>query len=213
MNRARMRPSMRQHLLITGFGPFPGVKINPSARLAEGLASLPCWFRLGWRVAAATLPVGYGPMEKALAPLLDKRPRAVLMFGIAARRKHVSIETQARNRASRTQRDQGGQLPKNAALDTGPPILKGRAPMMVLRDGFRRNRLPARLSGNAGPYLCNAAYRFALRHTHRDVPVVFVHIPHVQRRGDRRGLAFAPLLKSASEAARQLVLAERLFRN
>jgi pyroglutamyl-peptidase len=200
---------MRQHLLITGFGPFPGVKINPSARLAETLASLPCWRRLGWRVEAAILPVGYGPMEKALAPLLDKRPRAVLMFGIAARRPYVSIEVQARNRASRTQRDQGGRLPKNAALDTGPPILKGRAPMMVLRDGFRSNGLPTQLSGNAGPYLCNAAYRFALRHCRRHVPVVFVHIPRVQRRGDRRGLAFAPLLKGASQAARRLVLTAR----
>lgn len=201
---------MKKHLLITGFGPFPGVKINPSARLAEALAALPHWRWLGWKIRAATLPVGYGPTEKALLPLLEKKPRAVLMFGIAARRKHISIEMFARNRASRTQRDQSGKLPKTAALDAGPAILKGRAPMHVLRDAMRQRGLSAKLSGNAGPYLCNAAYRFVLRHTSAHVPVVFVHIPRVQRTGDRRGLAFATLLKGSRTIARRLVLAARL---
>lgn len=201
---------MRKHLLITGFGPFPGIKINPSARLAVALAALPCWSWLGWKVLAATLPVGYGPMEKALEPLIEKQPRAVLMFGIAARRKAISIERLARNRASRTQRDQSGRLPKKTALDSGPPILKGRAPMLVLRDAMRAQGLPARLSGNAGPYLCNAGYRFVLRHTGAHVPVVFVHIPRVKRMGDVRGLPFQPLLKGSEAVARRLVLAARL---
>jgi pyroglutamyl-peptidase len=200
---------MKKHLLITGFGPFPGVKINPSARLAEALAALPCWRWLGWKVRAAVLPVGYGPMEKALQPLLEKRPRAVLMFGIAARRKAISIERLARNRASRTQRDQSGKLPKSSALDSGPPILKGRAPMRVLREAMRRRGLPAKLSRDAGPYLCNAAYRLALRETPAGVPVVFVHIPRVKRMGDARGLAFAPLLRGSAEVARRIVLAAR----
>lgn len=201
---------MKKHLLITGFGPFPGIRVNPSARLAEALAARPCWSWLGWKVRAAILPVGYGPMEKALEPLLDKEPRAVLMFGIAAKRKAISIERLARNRASRTQRDQSGRLPKKTALDAGPPILKGRAPMLVLRDAMRAQGLPARLSGNAGPYLCNAGYRFALRRTSAAVPVVFVHIPRVKRMGDARGLPFNPLLKGSEAIARRMVLAARL---
>lgn len=201
---------MKKHLLITGFGPFPGVAINPSARLAEALAARPCWSWLGWKVRATILPVGYGPTEKALSHQLEKKPRAVLMFGIAARRKAISIEMLARNRASRTQRDQSGRLPKTSALDGGPSILKGRAPMRVLRDAMRREGLPAKLSNNAGPYLCNAGYRFTLRHTSPDVPVVFVHIPRVQRMGDKRGLRFKPLLKASEALARRLVLAARL---
>lgn len=201
---------MKKHLLITGFGPFPGIRVNPSARLAEALAALPCWSWLGWKVRAAILPVGYGPMEKALEPLLEKKPRAVLMFGIAARRKAISIERLARNRASRTQRDQSGRLPRKTALDSGPPILKGRAPMLVLRDAMRAQGLPARLSGNAGPYLCNAGYRFVLRRTSTAVPVVFVHIPRVRRTGDARGLPFNALLKGSEAIARRLVLAARL---
>lgn len=201
---------MRKHLLITGFGAFPGVKFNPSERLARHLAADPGWARLGWHVRGAILPVGYGPTEAALAPLLEKRPRAVLMFGVAARRKAISIETVARNRASRTQRDASGRLPKTTALDGGPSMLGGRAPMLRLRDLARSERLPARLSRDAGPYLCNAAYRFALRKADADVPVVFVHIPRVKRMGDARGLAFAPLLKAARAMARRLVLSARL---
>jgi pyroglutamyl-peptidase len=201
---------MKKHLLITGFGPFPGMAINPSTRLAEALAALPCWSWLGWKVRAAILPVGYGPTEEKLAHLLAKKPRAVLMFGVAARRKAISIEMLARNRASRTQRDQSGRLPKTSALDDGPPILKGRAPMRVLRDVMRENGLRTKLSRNAGPYLCNAGYRFALRRTEADVPVVFVHIPRVQRSGDNRGLRFTPLLKGSEAIARRMVLAARL---
>jgi pyroglutamyl-peptidase len=201
---------MKKHLLITGFGPFPGMPVNPSARLAEALAALPCWSWLGWKIRAAILPVGYGATEAALAHQLDSKPRAVLMFGVAARRKAISIEMLARNRVSRTQRDQSGRLPKTSALDNGPAILKGRAPMRMLHEGMGRRGLPTKLSRNAGPYLCNAGYRFALRHTDADVPVVFVHIPRVKRMGDSRGLRFAPLLKGAEILARRMVLAARL---
>lgn len=201
---------MRPHLLITGFGPFPGVSVNPSARLVEALAREPGWQRLGWKVRNAILPVSYGPTEAALAPLLEKRPRAILMFGVAAKRKAVSIEIVARNRASRTARDASGRLPKLASLDSGPAIIRGRGPMLRLRDVLRDAGNPVRLSQNAGPYLCNAAYRCALRGTPAQTPVVFVHIPRVKRMGDPRGIAFRPLLAGSAAVARRLVLASRL---
>lgn len=204
--------SMRPDLLITGFGAFPGVAENPSQRLAMALAHLPVWKRLGWRIEAGVLPVGYGPMEKGLAPLLNPAPHAVLMFGIAARAKVVRVEMLARNRASRTQRDASGTLPKTSALDDGPAILPGRAPMKPLKSSLIQSGLPARLSRNAGPYLCNAGYRFALRNLPERTRVVFIHIPRVKTRRDGRGLAFAPLLKGAESLARRLVLAARLSR-
>ncbi len=201
---------MRPDLLITGFGPFPGVPVNPSARLVGALAREPTWQRLGWKLRHAILPVSYGPTEEALAHLLDKRPRAILMFGVAAKRKAVSVEIVARNHASRTARDASGRLPKLASLDSGPAILKGRAPMQRLRNMLRQAGNPVRLSQNAGPYLCNAAYRFALRNTKAKVPVVFVHIPRVKHRNDPRGIAFGPLLAGSAVVARRLVLASRL---
>lgn len=201
---------MRPDLLLTGFGPFPGVRINPSARLVEALARQPGWRWLGWKVRHAILPVSYGPTEAALARLLEKRPRAILMFGVAAKRRAVSVEIVARNRASRTARDASGRLPKLASLDSGPAILNGRAPMLRLRDLLREAGNPVNLSQNAGPYLCNAAYRFALRSTKAKVPVVFVHIPRVKRMGDPRGIPFRPLLAGSAGVARRLVLASRL---
>lgn len=210
MRKPLENAAMRPDLLITGFGPFPGIRINPAARLVEALARGPAWRRLGWKIRHAILPVSYGPTEAALAPLLAKRPRAILMFGVAAKRRAVTVEIVARNRASRTARDASGRLPKLASLDSGPPILKGRAPMSRLRDLLREAGNPVRLSQNAGPYLCNAAYRFALRGTAASVPVVFVHIPRVKRMGDPRGIALDPLLAGSADVARRLVLAARL---
>jgi pyroglutamyl-peptidase len=185
---------MRPDLLLTGFGLFPGVSVK----------------RLGWRVHHAILPVSYGPTEDALRPLLAQSPRAILMFGVAAKRRAVSVEITARNRASRTARDASGRLPKLAKLDSGPAILKGRAPMARLRDMLRKAGNPARLSRNAGPYLCNAAYRFALRGAPMNTPVVFVHIPRVKNRRDARGIPLRPLLAGSADVARRLVLASRL---
>ncbi|CAN1508015.1 Pcp Pyrrolidone-carboxylate peptidase (N-terminal pyroglutamyl peptidase) [Rhabdaerophilaceae bacterium] len=207
-----MMVPMAIDLLITGFGAFPGVRENPSARLALALGRLTRWHRLGWTVSASELPVGYGPMEQSLTRLLVPEPRAVLMFGIAARSKIVRVEMLARNRTSRTQRDASGRLPKSAVLDAGPPILKGRAPARALATCLQESGLPAGLSRNAGPYLCNAGYRFVLRSIPEATRVIFIHIPRVQSRQDRRGVVFPALLKGAERVALRLALAARLSR-
>ncbi|MGC1356722.1 MAG: pyroglutamyl-peptidase I, partial [Xanthobacteraceae bacterium] len=87
-------------VLLVGFGPFPGAPRNPSAILAERLTR-------GRRPAlAATIRTAhvfattYAAVDSELPRLLAGRPDIVLMFGLAARRRQLCIETIARNARS-----------------------------------------------------------------------------------------------------------------
>ena len=85
-------------VLLVGFGPFPGAPRNPSAILAERLA------RRRRPALAATIRTAhvfattYAAIDSELPKLLAGRPDIVLMFGLAARRRQLCIET---NRAQR----------------------------------------------------------------------------------------------------------------
>ncbi len=62
-----------------------------------------------------------------------------------------------------------------------PPSRRGNAPFAVLLSAVRATGFPARLSRDAGGYLCNYAYWRALGRVHGKRPLVqFVHIPLVR---------------------------------
>ena len=54
-------------LLVTGFGPFPGIPKNPSAVAAGRLAGSPRWRRLGVDVRVLVLSTTYAAIERAIA--------------------------------------------------------------------------------------------------------------------------------------------------
>ena len=167
-------------LLITGFGPFPGVPRNPTMVLATRLARDLRLKRQGVTTALRLLPTEYAAADALIpAMIAELRPRAVLMFGVAAKRRQVCIETRARNRLSILHPDAAGQRPHHPVLAPGQPlVLKGRARFAPLVNEVRRARLPARISLSAGGYLCNFAYWRMLAAC--DVPCVFIHIPAVR---------------------------------
>ncbi len=167
--------SMRR-LLITGFGPFPRVPRNPSEGLARTVAKDPRWRRLGIAAEALVLETRYAAIETHLIPKIREfQPDAILMLGVAARRRHVSVETRAMNRVSRLMPDAGGVIaPQLAFRPNAPAVLRSRASLVQMMVAMRRRGVDARLSRDAGRYLCNAAYFSALMET---LPAIFIHIP------------------------------------
>jgi pyroglutamyl-peptidase len=175
-------------LLVTGFGPFPLVPRNPSGALARAVARHPRLGLAGIEARALVLETAYGAIDGALRPALAAwRPDAVLMIGVAARRRVVCVEVQALNRASRLFPDAGGRVGAGLALAPDLPLrLRTRAPAGRILRALLRAGLPARASRDAGRYLCNASY-FALL-AERVAPAAFVHVPMPRgaRPGDRR---------------------------
>lgn len=211
-----MRDNARLDLLVTGFGPFPRVKINPAGRLAEKVAGDGRWARLGWRVCAEVLHVGYASVAERLQQIAQAPPRALLMFGVAARSKAVRIELRARNRVSRQARDQSRALPGDNRLQPGAASFRqGRAAFRPALLAMRAAGVPTRLSRDAGAYVCNAAYWQALRHLPRETRVLFVHIPMPMKPGTRKRDSrpdFAAMLTGARGLALGFARAPRLTR-
>ena len=164
-------------ILVTGFGPFPGAPVNPTAPLVARLAR-----RRGARCIAHVFATSYAAVHRELPALIaTHRPDAIVMFGLAARRRHVSIESFARNRISLRLPDAGGALPQRAAITPGTAArMCGRAPFARLLAAARAARAKTALSRDAGSYLCNYIYWRALEATARPGGprlAVFVHVP------------------------------------
>ncbi|WP_072396631.1 pyroglutamyl-peptidase I [Hyphomicrobium sp. CS1GBMeth3] len=171
----------RDTILLTGFGPFPGVAENASERLVPKLAHLAARRFSAHRVVSRILPTEW---ERAPARLQDlyerERPKLVLHFGVSAGANSYVIETLARNTRKSAQ-DASGALPRDdVVVKGGPEELSARMPATQIVERLHAINVPAVLSRDAGSYLCNAIlYRsliFAEQITEPEA-VGFLHIP------------------------------------
>jgi len=165
-------------LLFTGFGPFPGMRRNPSAAVARLVAADRRWRVLGVERKALVLPTTYAALEVELAPALLQGFDAVLMIGVAGRSRRLRVERRAVNRTSVLFPDASGCRSKSLGFGERIDARLTRASFPRALATLRSAGLPSRLSQDAGRYLCNAAYFRALAES---VPVLFVHIPKAPR--------------------------------
>lgn len=171
-------------LLVTGFGPFPGIRVNPTERLARRLSQSGRFRRIGIDVAAHVFPTRWATVARDLAGVIAReKPDAVLHLGVAGRRRKISIEMIARPSPSTISPDAGGS---SAALSKHPTQKRAAAsfsiaaPAQQLLAGLDRAGAAAHLSPSAGRYLCNALYHhsLSLRADERATrPTVFIHVP------------------------------------
>jgi pyroglutamyl-peptidase len=201
-------------VLVTGFGPFPGAPFNPSALLVKALARRRRPALAGIELVTHVFATSYAAVDRNLPKLLAQKPDVVLLFGLAGRRRHLCIETCAQNAVTLLFADADRSKPQQGIIAPGEPSsLKGNAPFMRLLSAAR-GRFPARLSRDAGRYLCNYIYWQALQRAHDGRPLVqFVHIPPVrigsQRPKMRRGQSFAQLVRATEAVLIALMAASR----
>lgn len=164
--------------LLTGFGPFGEVVNNPSARIVEHFARAGA---AGHDLTTRVLPVSYTRAEREIRELLLAESfDAALLLGVAGREAHLCLEQCARwQGAERADSDgcgpaprvgQPGLLDRYSATIALQPLLAA-----LLAAGF-----PARLSDDAGSYVCNHTY-FAALHAiaAENLPTrwLFLHVP------------------------------------
>lgn len=199
-------------LLITGFGPFPGAPSNPTAKLAFALARRRRPALADVRRIAYVFPTSYAAVEHELPVLIARcAPDAILMFGLTTRTSYLRVETRARNRATMVYADADRQKPAVRWLTRGAPsAMKVRAPAPRLLQAARATGVAARLSRDAGRYLCNALFWRGLEAAaQRGGPpiVAFVHVPKLGGRVNfagltRAGEAIAVAILSAARRSR-----------
>ncbi len=195
-------------VVIAGFGPFPAAPFNPSGRLATALARRRRPALAGIEITSHIFATAYDAVDRDLPKLLVQKPDVILIFGLAGRRRHVCIETRARNARSILFPDVSGWRPERAVIEAAQRALTGNAPFPRLLNALRRTGLPGRLSRDAGAYLCNYTYWRALQHVRGGRPLVqFVHIPSISStpRPAKFRRATPPLSRLASAGENLLI--------
>lgn len=172
-------------ILLTGFGPFPGAPFNPTEPLVRELARKRFPGLANIRLLAHIFKVSYDAVDRELPALIAKeKPDALIMFGLAARTRHVRIETRARNALTRALPDAEGNLPLTGTIVPGGPVaLALRTPAQRLLVALRSAGLPVKISHDAGHYLCNYLCWRAAKSARKGTPQItsFIHVPSVHR--------------------------------
>jgi pyroglutamyl-peptidase len=196
--------SAARRILVTGFEPFGGESVNASWEAAKRLD--------GWRLreieaVARLLPCAY---EASVAEFIDAfetlRPDAVMMTGQAARRAVVTVERFARNWDEAAMPDNRGAI-RRAVRIAGDALdrLEAQAPVLAIAVAIRAAGIRARVSRNAGGFVCNHLYFGALqylKHRRQASPAVFVHLPATPEQTPPSGGATRLSTADAAEALR-----------
>ncbi|WP_291157996.1 pyroglutamyl-peptidase I [Hyphomicrobium sp.] len=170
----------RPTVLLTGFGPFPGVPINASGELARKLARMARRALPEFCFTVAVLPTEWNRAPRLIANLHERhRPLLALHFGVAAGAKTIRLETEAAN-VCRAASDAAGAHPAAAQLaEDGPAVRRSSIAAPSIAAALNAKGYPSSISNDAGGYLCNAVlyHSLAAAEARGDCRVGFVHIP------------------------------------
>ncbi|MEQ1718161.1 MAG: pyroglutamyl-peptidase I [Hyphomicrobium sp.] len=168
-------------ILLTGFGPFPGVPENATGPLVMALAERA---RRRWPAhvfEAGILDTEWTTAPARIAELLERfQPSLALHFGVAREAQGFRLERVARN-LCREAPDAAGCLPATRhILHGGPDVHPVSIDVEHIARRLSHLGLPVALSEDAGAYLCNAVLYHALE-TAKGLSVPcragFIHIP------------------------------------
>jgi pyroglutamyl-peptidase len=173
-------------LILTGFEPFRGERINPSWEVARGFDGDVIG---GLQIKSVRVPVGCAKAARRITGAIVRyRPRAVIGLGEAGGRPAISLERIAINLA-----DERGALSRSGdpgftpVIRGGPDAYFSRLPLSAIIRELDRKEIPASVSLSAGAYACNALMYAALHYLRRKpaIPVGFIHLPYDARQAGR----------------------------
>ena len=169
---------MKDRILITGFEPFGGDRLNPSREVARQLDGRRV---AGHAIVGRCLPCAFGAALPALQALIDHlRPTVVIALGLAGSRGAVSIERVAINLVDARIADNAGEQPIDVPVIAGAPAAYfASLPVKAIHAGLREAGIPSEVSHSAGTFVCNQVF-FALMHRLRAFPHAkggFIHLP------------------------------------
>jgi pyroglutamyl-peptidase len=177
---------MPPNLILAGFEPFRGERINPSWEIARRLDGEVIG---GLQIKSVRVPVGCAKAARRITSAIVRyRPRAVIGLGEAGGRPAISLERIAINLV-----DERGRLAKSGdpgftpVVRGGPDAYFSRLPLRAIIRELDRKQIPSSVSLSAGAYACNALMYAALHSLRRKpgVPVGFIHLPYAARQAGR----------------------------
>lgn len=166
-------------VLLTGFEPYGGRGVNPSAEVVKRLDGAEIE---GHRVAGRVLPVSFAALSERVGQLVaELRPAAAVSLGLWPGEPAIRLERIAVNIADFEIPDNdGARLQDDVVEPRAPAAIPTTLPLRALEAALLRAGIPVRLSSTAGTFLCNATMYSVMRAAAADtIPCGFVHLPYL----------------------------------
>ncbi len=173
-------------VLVTGFEPFGGEPVNPSAQAVQALHGRVVE---GRRVVAAVLPCVFGDALVALERAVRATdPELVLCVGQAGGRGALSLERVAINVDDAPIADNAGARPIDRPIaPEGPAAYFSTLPIKAMVAALRAAGLPGEVSQTAGTFVCNHVLYGLMRTLEGRAGTRggFVHVPFLPEQAAR----------------------------
>ena len=202
--------SEKLRILVTGFGPFPGAPFNPTQQLVKRLTQLRRPAFADVELTGHIFHVTYATVDRELPELIARhRPQALLCFGLAGRIAYVRIETRARNAVTTSFPDADRRRARKGSIAGSADALPFGPHTANLLHAACATGIDARLSRDAGAYLCNYLSWRAIEATQQPAgPALasFIHVPLIARDGSAREEASDITLEQLVDAGEAMLL-------
>ena len=168
-------------ILVTGFDPFGGEKINPAL---ETIKRLPDTI-LGAQIIKLEIPTVVGKSLAKIKEAVEKEnPDAVLSIGQAGGRSEITVERVGINIDDcRIPDNEGNQPIDEPVVKGGPAAYFVTVPIKAIVENIKAHNIPASISNTAGTFICNhvcyGVAHLAAARTAAGKPMKsgFIHIP------------------------------------
>lgn len=166
-------------IIVTGFDPFGGEKINPSIECVKALPEVE-----GVELIRLELPTVFKESAKSLNEVINEvKPDAVLSVGQAGGRPGITMERIAINVDDARIPDNITQQPIDETIQTeGAAAYFSTLPIKRIVKAIREAGISAEVSNSAGTFVCNhIMYQALFAATKVDKPFKagFMHIPFI----------------------------------
>lgn len=165
-------------LLVTGFEPFGGEKINPSWESVKLLPDV-----IGdYVLTKIEVPVVFGKAAQIVLKAADEiNADVVICVGQAGGRDSVTPEMVAVNLRFATMPDNSGNLPKDEpCTEFGENAYFTTLPVRKMALAVSNEKIPCNVSYSAGTYVCNDLF-YNVLHEFRNTEkkACFIHVPFI----------------------------------
>ena len=167
-------------VLVTGFEPFGGEKVNPALEAIKGLPSEIHGAEVSW----LEVPTVFHKSAQVLEEEMSRyQPDFVLCIGQAGGRSSLTPERVAINQDDARIPDNDGNQPIDLPIRAdGASAYFSSLPIKAMVQAIKKEGLPASVSNTAGTFVCNHLMYQALYLAEKKFPHVragFMHIPYM----------------------------------
>lgn len=197
-------------ILVTGFDPFGGEKINPAI---ESVKKLPDTIA-GAQIIKLEIPtVCHKSLKVIDEAIATHNPDVILSIGQAGGRTDITVERVGINMDDcRIPDNEGNQIIDEPVYKDGPDAYFVNLPIKAMVENILSKKIPASISNTAGTFVCNHVtygVRYLIEHKYPGKRSGFIHIPFLpQQVIDKKNMPSMELMTIVSgiEAAIEAIV-------